>query len=165
MKLSDGVETGIHCAAMLAGIDDGAAIPAASLANFHGVSPSYLLKQLAKLVEAGLFESVPGPSGGYRLAKPATAITLLDIVLAIEGREPAFRCNEIRRAGPDPLPDGAYPHPCGIKMAMLRAEKAYRTALSQVSLDELTTEHVSTSDPRVIARGCAFIETNSRRSK
>ena len=50
-------------------------------------------------------------------------------------------------------------------MAMLRAEKAYRTALSQVSLDELTKEHVSTADPRVIARGCAFIETNSRRSK
>lgn len=165
MKLSDGVETGIHCAAMLAGLEDGAAMPAAALAKFHGVSSSYLLKHLAKLVEAGLLESVSGPSGGYRLAKPPRSITLLQIVLAIEGPEPAFRCNDIRRAGPDPLPASAYPRPCGIKMAMLRAEKAYRAALSQVSLAELTNQHMTMDDPRVIARGCAFIEANSRRSQ
>ena len=71
-----------------------------------------------------------GPLGGYRLARGPERITLLDIVLAVEGPEPAYRCAEIRRGGPDPLPASAYVKPCGINVAMLKAEKAYRAALA-----------------------------------
>jgi Rrf2 family protein len=163
MKLGEGVEVAIHCAAGLAGLAEGATMPAAALARYNGVSASYLLKHLAKLVEAGIFRSVPGPLGGYCLAKPPEAITLADIVLAIEGRQPAFRCNDIRRAAPMPLPDDAYLMPCGIKVAMLKAEKAYRAALAEVRLSDIMTDYVTNADPRIVARGCAFIEANQRR--
>ena len=81
MKMSDGVEWGIHCAAVLARLDDGATLPGKALAEFHGVSESYLLKHLKSLTAAGILESVPGPHGGYRLGREPKKISLLDIVL------------------------------------------------------------------------------------
>ncbi|HWN35632.1 MAG TPA: Rrf2 family transcriptional regulator [Pseudonocardia sp.] len=42
---------------------------------------------------------MPGARGGFRLARPADKITLMDVVTAIEGLEHAFRGTEIRRHG------------------------------------------------------------------
>ncbi len=116
MKLSEGVEAAIHCATLLAQLEEGRAMPASALAEYHGLSPSYLLKHLKTLAAAGILESVPGPHGGYRLALSPDAITLLDVVLAIEGPKPAFRCAEIRQRGPGALEPRAYTRPCGIKL-------------------------------------------------
>ena len=49
MKLSEGVEQAIHCVTMLSGLSDGGVLSAAALAEFHGVSTSYLLKHLQAL--------------------------------------------------------------------------------------------------------------------
>ena len=103
MKLGEGVEHAIHSVTVLAALKPGRVLPAAALAEFHGVSPSYLLKHLQALSGAGILATVPGPNGGYRLAKSTDKIRLLDIVLAVEGAQPAFRCTEIRQRGPNPL--------------------------------------------------------------
>ena len=104
MKLGDGVEQAIECETVLAALPADGLLSAASLAELHGVSTSYLLKHLQVLSGAGIVHTVPGPRGGYQLAKSPGDISLLDIVLAVEGPEPAFRCKEIRQNGPDPLP-------------------------------------------------------------
>ncbi len=111
MKMSDGVEQAIHSVAMLASLSPDGVLSAAALAEFHGVSTSYLLKHLQSLSGAGILSTVPGPKGGYRLAKEPEGITLLDIVLAVEGPAPAFRCAEIRQRGPNPLPDRYFSKP------------------------------------------------------
>ena len=111
MKLGEGVEQAIHSVAMLSGLSEGGVLSAAAIAEFHGVSTSYLLKHLQSLSGAGILDTVPGPKGGYRLARPADKITLLDIVLAVEGPAPAFRCNEIRQRGPNPVPTITFPSP------------------------------------------------------
>lgn len=139
MKLSEGIESAIHCAVMMAALEEGAVLPAKALAEYHGVSESYLLKQLQALSRAGIIESVPGPSGGYRLARSPAEITLLDFVDAIEGTEPAFRCQEIRQRGPIAAACAgrdaqAYARPCAINAAMLRAETVYRQALRRETL-------------------------------
>ncbi len=162
MKLSDGVEAAIHCTALLAGLADDAVMSGPDLARFHGLSASYLVKHLKSLVGAGVLASVPGPKGGYKLARPPADISLLDVVLAVEGSKPAFRCAEIRRRGPDPLPISAYPAPCGIKVAMLAAEQVYRASLSSVTLADLLGGLEADTDPRVIARGCQFVERHQR---
>ncbi len=165
MKLSDGVEAAIHCAASLAGAPDDATIPGNALAGQFGLSPSYLLKHLNALTAAGILESVPGPSGGYRLARPAERITLLDIVLAVEGPQPAFRCGEIRQRGPEKLPAVAYVKPCGINAAMLRAEKAYRATLAKERLSDILSEFTAEADPRSVAAACAFVARHQRPQK
>ena len=108
MKLSDGVEWGLHCAALLAAIPAGMVLPGKALAEFHGISESYLLKHLQALTTAGILVSVPGPKGGYRLARPAAEITVLEVVDAIEGRQSAFRCDEIRQRGPAAMEPEVY---------------------------------------------------------
>jgi Rrf2 family protein len=164
MKLSDGVEQAIHSVALLAGLRADGVLAAAALAEFHGVSPSYLLKHLQALSGAGILATVPGPNGGYRLAKPPQKITLLDIVLAVEGPEPAFRCAEIRRRGPNPLPRAATTRPCEINAAMLRAERAWRAELAKVTIaDILSTVASNDRDGFVDARVCAFRELRERR--
>lgn len=165
MKLSEGVEAAIHCAATLASVESGATMPGSALAEQFGLSPSYLLKHLQALTSAGVLESVPGPAGGYRLARAAERISLLDIVLAVDGAQPAFRCGDIRKNGPAKLPASAYVKPCGINVAMLRAEKAYRAALAAEKLSDIVAEFRIDADPRSVTAACAFVERHQRPQK
>ena len=163
MKLGEGVEAAIHCTATLAGLPDKAVLSAASLAEYFGLSASYLVKHLKALVAQGILVSVPGPNGGYRLKGTPEEITLLDIVLAVEGREPAFRCQEIRRNGPcAELGDSAFPAPCGINRAMLKAEQAYRAVLAETRISDLVRQFREKDDPRVVEQGLSFVERHQR---
>ena len=162
MRLGDGVEQAIHSVTMLTRLSPGGVLSAAALAEFHGVSDSYLLKHLQALSTAGILRTQPGPKGGYRLARPPEEITLLDIVLAVEGPEPAFRCHEIRRRGPNPPPAHLFAKPCGINAAMLRAERAYRAELQRVSIADILSELTELDDGSIAARGCAFLATHER---
>lgn len=164
MKMSDGVEQAIHSVAMLASLSPDGVLSAAALAEFHGVSTSYLLKHLQSLSGAGILSTVPGPKGGYRLAKEPKGITLLDIVLAVEGPAPAFRCAEIRQRGPTPLPDRYFSKPCGINAAMLKAERAYRAELAKTTVADIRTDLARADDGGIAARGCAFLELNERKT-
>lgn len=135
--MSNGVEWAIHSCTLLANLVDGQALPAAKLAEFHGVPAPYLSKHMQALVRAGICQSVPGPAGGFRLARPAKDVTLLDVTEAIEGDEPAFHCTEIRQRGPSGLPPDCYGGPCGIAAAMWRAEEAWRRELAAVSIADI----------------------------
>ncbi|MCZ7468472.1 Rrf2 family transcriptional regulator [Agrobacterium sp. O3.4] len=164
MKLGDGVEQAIHSVGMLAGLSEGGVLSAAALAEFHGVSTSYLLKHLQSLSNAGIVATVPGPKGGYRLARATDKITLLDIVLAVEGPQPAFRCAELRQRGPNPLPGRYFTKPCGINAAMLKAEKVYRAELAKTSIADILGDLAANDDGGIAARGCAFLELNERKT-
>ena len=164
MKLGEGVEQAIHSVAMLAGLSEGSVLSAAAIAEFHGVSVSYLLKHLQALSGAGILDTVPGPKGGYRLARLPAEITLLDIVLAVEGPAPAFRCAEIRQRGPNPLPGKYFAKPCGISAAMLAAERVYRAELAKTTIADILADVAAGDDGSIAARGCAFLALNERRT-
>jgi Rrf2 family protein len=158
MKLSDGVEWGMHCCTVLALLPKGAALSAARLAEFHGVPPAYLAKHLQSLARAGIAESTPGPRGGYRLAKSPRDITLLELVDAIDGGEPAFRCTEIRQRGPACVDASAYVRPCGIARAMWRAEDAYRAALKKETVADLIRGLAVDVDSRAAMKAAAWMQ-------
>jgi Rrf2 family protein len=148
MKLSEGVEWGLHCLSVLAALPAGATLPTKSLAEYHGLSETYLSKHLQALTNARIIESVPGPKGGYRLVRPPEEITLLEAVEAIDGREPLFRCTEIRQQGPLASGPQAYRTPCGIHVAMARAEKAWREALRAQTLADIIAHYKQDVRPR-----------------
>lgn len=52
----------------------------AEIAGSREISRTLIAKILAILSRAGLVAGTPGPSGGYRLARPAAEISLLDVV-------------------------------------------------------------------------------------
>ena len=54
-------------------------------AEARGIPKLFLLKCLLRATSAGLLRSVKGPNGGYRLAKPAEKISMLEILEAVDG--------------------------------------------------------------------------------
>ena len=77
------------------GRDDGGAVRAVSLAEIatrQEISLSYLEQLFARLRKGGLVQSVRGPGGGYRLAKPADVTVVSEIVLAVDEPIRATRC-------------------------------------------------------------------------
>jgi len=62
------------------------------IAKSRGISRALTAKLLTQLAGAGLLIGQPGPGGGYRLAKPAKSICLLDIASLFEQTEPPSLC-------------------------------------------------------------------------
>jgi Rrf2 family protein len=49
------------------------------------IPPRFLPQIMGDLTRAGLVDAHPGRAGGYRLAKPASAVNLLTVIEAVEG--------------------------------------------------------------------------------
>lgn len=62
-------------------------VPVAShiIAEKRGIPKRFLLKVLKPLVSARVLTSVKGPDGGYRLARPANEVSVLEIIEAVDG--------------------------------------------------------------------------------
>jgi Rrf2 family iron-sulfur cluster assembly transcriptional regulator len=64
----------------------------AEIAARQQLSQAYLEQLFGKLRRAGLVASARGPGGGYRLARPSDAISIADIVTAVEEPIRTTRC-------------------------------------------------------------------------
>jgi Rrf2 family protein len=159
MRMNEGVEWGAHCAVVLAMLPAGASLPAARLAEYHGVPAPYLAKSLQALMRAGIVASMTGRHGGYHLAKPASDISLLDVFQAVEGGGTFFRCTEIRRQGPSRVAARAYPPTCGIAAAMWQAEAAWRDALSAFTIGDLASQVLAQAPPAAVVKSSKWLAT------
>lgn len=158
MQLGEGVEWALHACVVLALVPGDSAMPAAKLAEYHGVPGPYLAKQLQLLSQAGIVESVPGRRGGYRLGRPAASISVLDVVHAVEGAGPAFRCTEIRRRGPAAVPRSHYRAPCTITKVMRAAEAAWRAELTSVSIEQMLIDVAGAASPVSIRKSATWMQ-------
>jgi len=135
-----GVEQALHCLLFLVVREGKGEQSARDLAEFQGVSTSFVAKLFTKLEKAGIVKSEEGVTGGFRLARPATEISVLKVVDVIEGAKPLFRCREVRKDcvlfGDDP-PKWATRGLCAIHGVMIEAERSMRETLAGVSLNDL----------------------------
>jgi len=137
MKLPESTEWVLHATASLAQLDHGITASAAQLAEHYGVPVAYLAKQLQALVRAGVLSGTTGPRGGFRLARPAGQITLLQIVEAVDGGSPFYTCNEIRQSGRGASPPEQCREACGLAVRMAAAEAAWRESLRAVTVADV----------------------------
>lgn len=165
MKLSEGVEAAIHCAATLAGLDGGATLPASALAAQFGLSPSYLLKHLQALTAAGVLNRCRGrrAATGWR------------------GRRNASRCSTScwrwrARSRPSVAVKSASEGRSGFRLPPMSSraasrrrcfgpKKAYRAALAAEKLSDIVAGFRLEADPRSVASACAFVERYRRPQK
>lgn len=75
---------GLRALAVLAGLDPGASLNAAALAERTGVPRQYLSKVMRKLVLARLVHSQRGHGGGFHLQRPPAAIKVADALRALD---------------------------------------------------------------------------------
>ncbi|MDX3000966.1 Rrf2 family transcriptional regulator [Kribbella solani] len=140
--MNEGVEWAMHSCVNLSWMP-GAAVTAKRLAAFYDLPTAYLNKQLQALTRAGILTSVSGPKGGFQLARDPKNISLLDIVVAIDGPDEAFRCTQILKAGPAADPKVDYTKACLISQAMRSAELTYRRELSSQSIADIAARVVT----------------------
>ena len=137
--IGTGVEYALHCLLWLvAPVEQRPS--SRDLAEIQGVPPAFVAKIFSKLEKAGIVEASGGIRGGYRLAKAAEDITVLDVVDAVEGQKALFDCQEIR--GRCALFEGQPPKwanrgVCGINAVMQKAQQVMRDELAKTSLDSL----------------------------
>jgi Rrf2 family protein len=145
MKMNEGVEWALHSCVNLCFIP-GETVTAKRLAAFYELPTAYLNKQLQALSRAGILSSTSGPKGGFQLARQPEKITVLDVVVAIDGPEEAFRCTQILKAGPGADPKNDYRKTCLVSMTMRKAELTYRRELAGKTIADLVNQ-VETTYP------------------
>jgi len=85
MRLGRAAAYAVFATVYLAEKENGTPIQGRDIAEACGTPSGHLLKILQQLVRAQILSSERGPAGGFVLRKPASAISLLEIVEAIEG--------------------------------------------------------------------------------
>ena len=137
MKLPVSTEWVLHCATTLAQLEPGSTASTAQLAAYYDLPAPYLAKQLQALVKAGVLAATTGPRGGFRLARPASEITLLHVVEAVDGASSPYECQEIRRQGKGALPAEDCRDTCVLAVKMAEAHDAWRRTLAAESLADI----------------------------
>lgn len=110
----------------------GARISAGMLAQESGLPAPTVQKLVSRLSAAGLLRSVRGTGGGLQLARPAAAITLADIIEAVEGPIALTACvdGDCCKIGED----------CRVRPHWPVVNEALRSALAAVPLTQLARE-------------------------
>ncbi|MHB8423299.1 MAG: RrF2 family transcriptional regulator [Leptospirales bacterium] len=137
--LGKGVEYALHCLLSLVNASEESPLVLKDIAQFQGVSESYLAKIFTRLKKGGLLRSSIGAKGGYELAKPADQITFWDVVVAVEGEFGLFECRNIREKIAiyrDTLhkPDWRRRGTCTIHQVMMDVETQIRNSLQEKTL-------------------------------
>ncbi|AWW73254.1 SUF system Fe-S cluster assembly regulator [Erythrobacter sp. KY5] len=104
-------------------------VSAAELAHETGLPVPTVQRLVSKLTSAGLLRSVRGAGGGLQLGRPAAAITVADIVEAVEGPIALTACVEHK--------DCDHEARCSMKPHWPIINAKLRSALAEVTLDHL----------------------------
>ncbi|MEO6154809.1 MAG: SUF system Fe-S cluster assembly regulator [Thermomonas sp.] len=107
-----------------------AVLSAPELADQAGLEAPTVAKLLKPLAQAGLVESFRGANGGYRLARAAETISLVEIVEAMEGPLGMTECSV--HAG-----QCGIEHSCGVRANWRRINDVVADALRGVSLAQM----------------------------
>lgn len=142
MLLTKTSELAIHALMHLAQKPEGYVLNPREVASHLGESQTYISKVLRLLAQGGLVRSHRGATGGFTLDRPASQITLLDIVEISQGTIPGNYCG---RASEDALSKT-----CGYHQAMHDLRDSTRSALARWSIEKI----LKTPRPKIPVLNC-----------
>lgn len=135
MKSSERLSTALHVLVHMAERPD-AALTSAAMAAFVGTNPVVIRRGFAGLREAGIVTSVKGHGGGWRLARPAAAITLAEIQRALGERVVALTAFDV----PQPTCLILRAVTAALDEAMQEAERALDRRLATLTLADIAAD-------------------------
>jgi Rrf2 family protein len=128
LEITRKADLAVRAMALLA---EGRQLKAADLAAGLGASAGFVPQVIGPLVKAGWVRSVPGPSGGYRLAAVPEQVSVLDVVEAVDGPTDSGRCVVADApCGRDTV--------CSLHRAWTRARDELMDSLRSVSVADVT---------------------------
>ncbi|HVT28055.1 MAG TPA: Rrf2 family transcriptional regulator [Lacipirellulaceae bacterium] len=128
MKITRTIGYAIHATLELAEHEHGSPIPCSELAQRRGLPPRFLLQILRILVKKGVLRSAQGVFGGYSLDRSPDAVTLLEIVEALD--EPFSPALPQLPSFPPAIQDQ-------LASTMERAAKAAKLEMGKLTLGQL----------------------------
>ena len=111
-------------------------VGASEIAHAQGIALQYAQQILLRLRDGGIVESVRGPHGGYRLAKPAQEVSLLHILLAAEGDTFELMC-QARPISPLRCLEA---NPCFLRDIWKNLKTTIDSYLSSLTLDKIVEQ-------------------------
>jgi FeS assembly SUF system regulator len=113
--------------------DAGAASSAREIAEQYDIPIELMAKVLQRLARRGLLRSQQGTRGGYQLSKPSTAISVADVIQAIDGPLTVTACStNDERCGQFAK--------CNVRDPLWRIKDRILSALATVSLAEIAAD-------------------------
>ena len=129
-SLSKKTEYGLLALIHLSELNDDDLANVSQIANSTSIPRELLAKILSELVRADLAVSYPGPTGGFRLARPATQVSLADVLRVLETKTGLIEClskkGRCSQAGN-----------CSIKAPMAGLNHKFRVILEETKLSDL----------------------------
>jgi len=138
MMFSTKSEYGVRVMVELARRGSDAPVPLTEIAEYEGLPLAYLEHLVARLRRAGLIDSRRGAHGGYLLAREPAAITMAEVVEALEGTIAPIECissdaDGTLRCSRETDPE----HICTTKILWARVRGSIVRTLQETTLDEL----------------------------
>ncbi len=130
MELTKRGDYAVRAVLALARAPGGKLLSVRRIAEEMAIPVRFLPQVMGDLAAAGLVEATTGRAGGYRLARPPEAISLLDVVEAVEGDSRRRTC--VLRGGPCGL-DGH----CDVHDVFFAAQDAMLNTLGATRLADL----------------------------
>jgi Rrf2 family transcriptional regulator, iron-sulfur cluster assembly transcription factor len=136
LQLTRGGEYAIRAMSYLARFPDGHVASLHDIGQAQDIPESFLAKILQSLVHGGLAVSQRGAHGGFALARPATDISMRDVIEAVDGPVALNQCvlwpEDCERSGD-----------CELHKAWMRAQAQLMDVLDTVTLRSLSPAAVA----------------------
>lgn len=127
-------EYGLRCLIQVAQRGPDQTITTPEIARAEGIGPEYAAKILRTLREGGLVTSTRGAAGGYRLARPASEITVRQAIAVLGGEIfPAGFCD----CHPGQRRDCVHATNCSVRAMWRNIKRMLSRALDAITLEDL----------------------------
>ncbi|MBN2354738.1 Rrf2 family transcriptional regulator [candidate division KSB1 bacterium] len=130
MVLSKTCNHALRATLYIAAAPDRTFVPIGEIADQLGISFHFLTKILQILTQEGILRSFKGPNGGVAFARPAAEISILEIIIAIDGPALMEKC----LLG---LAHCSDEHPCPIHSQWVRIRSRLQNLFADTSLKKL----------------------------
>ncbi len=134
MKFTAQEEYGLRCMTAMARHESRGAMTISELARAERLTPAYVGKLMRILRRGKLVESIHGPTGGYKLARPAKSVSVGEVLAVLGGRlyEPG-----ICRRYPGDTPFCVHNSECAIRSLWAGLDLVVNQFLRRTSMADL----------------------------
>jgi Rrf2 family protein len=123
------------------------------ISELYHIPTPLLAKLMQMLVKRGFLQSVQGTNGGYRLAREASTITVLEVIRAIDGPVLLTACfTETQDKG------CTQSQTCTVKEPLRRIHESIQNLLENITIAEMAADETGGGNPPPGAGNAQFIQ-------
>jgi Rrf2 family protein len=151
LRLSKKADYALMAMKHLATHTDAASTSARAIAEEYNIPLELMAKVLQRLVRMGLLASTQGTRGGYMLGRPATAVSVVEVIEAIDGPFTVTACSTDKH-------DCEQFNKCSIRDPLWQIRERIAAALATVTIAEMAEER----EPAPVTVSRAAVLHNAR---